>query len=132
MMKVEKNSSVQMYNDTQSLQAINANPDRHGALVQAAEQFEALFLQSMLKNMRQANEAMQANDDEENPFNSRQQKFYRSMYDGQLSLEMSKQKGLGIAEMLVKQLSPHVAFKSRSDLVAIKQKENLISESTQP
>ncbi|WP_053062418.1 rod-binding protein [Photobacterium aquae] len=107
-----------LYNDMSSLQAIKSNPDQQQALEQAAEQFEAVFLQSVLKHMRQASEALQDESDD-NPFNSRQQQFYRSMYDSQLAIEMSRQKSLGISDMLVKQLGHHEAFKPQSQLVAI-------------
>ncbi|MGF1726629.1 rod-binding protein [Photobacterium nomapromontoriensis] len=120
-MKISENEThTALYNDMSSLQAIKANPDSKIALEKAAEQFEAVFLQSVLKNMRQASEALQV-DDEDNPFNSRQQQFYRSMYDSQLAMEMSRQKSLGIADMLVKQLGHHEAFKPQSQLVAMTQ-----------
>ncbi|GHA58998.1 rod-binding protein [Photobacterium aphoticum] len=120
-MKIAENDThTALYNDMGSLQAIKANPDADNALAQAAEQFEAVFLQTVLKHMRQASEALQS-DDEDNPFNSRQQQFYRSMYDSQLAMEMSRQKSLGIADMLVNQLGQHEAFKPQSQLVAMTQ-----------
>lgn len=71
----------------------NAEP----ALREVAEQFEALFTQMMLKSMRDAGFG--------NPlFGSQQSKFYRSMFDQQLSLDMAKRSGMGIADMLVEQL----------------------------
>ncbi|MGL6295773.1 MAG: flagellar assembly peptidoglycan hydrolase FlgJ, partial [Plesiomonas sp.] len=80
---------------------IKGNRDQQQALRQVSQQFEAVFLQTILKHMRQANNAMR---DPDSPFSSRQQDFYQSFYDGQLAVEMSKKSRIGIAEMLVKQL----------------------------
>lgn len=68
------------------------------ALREVAGQFEALFLQSMLKNMREASLG--------DPIfgNSDQHELYQGMMDKQLALEMASGKGVGLAEMLVRQL----------------------------
>ncbi|MEM9057256.1 MAG: glucosaminidase domain-containing protein [Pseudomonadota bacterium] len=67
------------------------------ALREAARQFESLFTHMMLKSMRAASLG-------EGIFDSKQGEFHRDLFDQQLSLELSKGKGLGIAEMLVRQL----------------------------
>lgn len=68
------------------------------ALREVASQFEALFLQSMLKSMRDASlgDALIGNSD--------QYELYQGMMDEQLALEMASGKGIGLAEMLVRQL----------------------------
>ncbi|MGL6315310.1 rod-binding protein [Vibrio sp. WXL103] len=77
--------------------------DEQQALEGVAEQFESMFLQMVLKQMRQANEAL--NDNENNPlFNSRELKTYQEFFDGQLSMEMAKG-SIGLAESIVAQLS---------------------------
>ncbi|GMM86020.1 flagellar assembly peptidoglycan hydrolase FlgJ [Pseudoalteromonas sp. MTN2-4] len=75
------------------------------ALKKAAEQFESIFTQMLMKSMRKANEAM---EDKNSPFNSSGVKFFQEMHDQQLSLELSKKGSLGLAELIVKQLSPNV------------------------
>ncbi|WP_299019602.1 rod-binding protein [uncultured Photobacterium sp.] len=121
-MKIQDNEThTAMYNDLTSLQNIKANGDKMEALEQAAGQFEAVFLQTVLKHMRQASDAMY--DEEDSLFNSRQQKFYRSMHDSQIAVEMSQQQSLGIADMLVKQLGQHEAFKPKHQTVAMVQHE---------
>lgn len=106
-----------MYNDVNEIKSIAANPDKNKALELAANQFEAVFLQSVLSHMRKASEALK--DPEENsPFSSKQQSFFREMYDSQLAVEMSQKQSLGISDMLVKQLSQHQAFKSPNQVVA--------------
>ena len=118
---LDNDNHAAMYNDLTNLQNIKANGDKGEALKQAAGQFEAVFLQSVLKHMRQASDAL--NDEEGALFNSRQQKFYRSMHDSQIAMEMSQQQSLGIADMLVRQLGQHEAFKSQPQLVAINHQE---------
>lgn len=116
-MKIHDNGTLHLFNDMQALQNIKANPDKDTALQQAARQFEALFLQTVLKHMRQASDALQS--DEEGVLNSRQQKFYREMFDGQLALELSRQQSLGIADMLARQLSSKKTFKSEAEAVVL-------------
>ncbi|MRS15551.1 rod-binding protein [Enterobacteriaceae bacterium RIT691] len=73
-------------------------------LQKAAQQFEAIFLRNMLKEMRKTNELF---DSKDNPFNSDSVKTMQGFYDDTLCNLLSQQKGIGIAEMIVKQLSPH-------------------------
>lgn len=51
------------YQDLNELQQIKSNPDQRAALEAAAGQFEVSFLQTVLKHMRSASDALQ--DDEE-------------------------------------------------------------------
>lgn len=66
----------------------------------AAKQFESLFTQMMLKSMRDANRSFS----EGSMFSSSQGDFYQDMFDDQISMEISKGKGLGLADVLVRQL----------------------------
>ncbi|MBZ0106814.1 MAG: flagellar assembly peptidoglycan hydrolase FlgJ [Sulfuricella denitrificans] len=63
----------------------------------AAQQFEALFLNMMLKSMREATP-------EEGLFDNSNTQLYTSMMDSQLAQSMSKGKGIGLADMLVRQM----------------------------
>lgn len=67
------------------------------ALKTAAKQFEALFMNMLMKSMREASP-------QDGMFDSEQSRMYTSMLDQQLSQNLSK-RGLGLAEMLVRQLS---------------------------
>ncbi|MFZ6748378.1 flagellar assembly peptidoglycan hydrolase FlgJ [Undibacterium sp. Ren11W] len=67
------------------------------ALKAAAKQFEALFMNMMLKSMRQA-------ESKDSPFENEQSRMYTSMLDQQLSQNMSN-RGIGLADALVRQLS---------------------------
>lgn len=72
------------------------------ALEAAANQFEAIFVKMMLQSMRKAQDALA---DEDSPFNSQQVKFYRDMHDTQLASDLSAGGGVGLAEIIVQQLS---------------------------
>ena len=92
--------------DPKAVNSIKENANKAQGLEQAAEQFETLFLQMVLKSMRSASDAL---TDEESLGSSQQQRMYRDMYDGQLSMAMINKGSLGIADAMVKQLSPAVA-----------------------
>jgi flagellar protein FlgJ len=72
-------------------------------LRQVAGQFEALFLQTLLKNMRDAQLAEPLFGDSE------QHGTYQDMMDQQLAVEMSSGRGVGLADMLVRQLGGEVS-----------------------
>lgn len=72
-----------------------------GALEEAAKQFEAIFVQMMLKSMRKAQDVMA---DKDSPFNSEQVMFYRDMNDKQLASDLSNNGSIGLADIIVRQL----------------------------
>lgn len=86
--------------DFNQFTGLRAAADRNdpAALREVASQFEALFLQNMLKNMREASLG------EDILGNSDQHDLYQDMMDQQLALEMASGKGVGLADMLVRQL----------------------------
>ncbi|WBL73480.1 flagellar assembly peptidoglycan hydrolase FlgJ [Serratia liquefaciens] len=85
--------------DAQALNGLkrDAASDPQGNLKQVAQQVEGMFVQMMLKSMRAAlpQDGVLSND---------QSRLYTSMYDQQIAQQMS-QKGLGLADMMVKQMS---------------------------
>jgi len=95
------NPDVSMAADVQGLAGLKrAAKDAQSSpetLKQVASQFEALFMHMMLKSMREAS----FGDD---LFGSEQSNFYRDMYDQQLSMTLAKKHGLGLADVLVRQL----------------------------
>lgn len=70
-------------------------------LAMAAEQFEALFLQQILKQMRKASDVLSA----DNPMRSRELDTMRDFYDEILAETLAGKKQTGIADLLVQQLS---------------------------
>tara|TARA_R110002073_G_scaffold2085_3_gene14493 strand:- start:281 stop:1156 length:876 start_codon:yes stop_codon:yes gene_type:complete len=75
------------------------NPE---ALKAVAEEFESLFMNMMMKSMRSANRTLS----EGNYFNSFESKMYEDMLDEKLSVSLSKNGGLGIADLLMRQFTP--------------------------
>ncbi|HHP0458148.1 TPA: rod-binding protein [Vibrio harveyi] len=107
--------SSMLYHDNSALANIKRSRDQEGALEVVAGQFEAMFLQMVLRQMRSSSDVLA---DKDSPFASQQKGVFRDMYDGQLAMELAKKQNAGIANMLVQQLSPsmrEVAFdQSRS------------------
>jgi flagellar protein FlgJ len=93
-----------IYTDVNSVAKIKNVKDPQAALSKVSMQFESMFIGMMLKSMRQANAAFE----EDGLFESKDSLFYRDMYDQQLSIELSKGRGIGIAKALERQLSPTV------------------------
>jgi flagellar protein FlgJ len=92
--------SPSFYADFQGLDRLRASAARQDpqALREAARQFEGLFTAMMLKSMREASLGSGLGDSEET-------KTYQDMYDQQLSLQLAHGKGLGLADMLMQQLT---------------------------
>ena len=90
---------VNNYNDLQGLAALrrDAKVQDPAALREAARQFESVFTRMMLQSMRDASGG-------DPMFDSEESRFYRDMFDNQLSVDMSRGRGLGLAEMLVAQV----------------------------
>ena len=88
-----------LFADAQQLATLKREAAAHNpqALRAAAQQFEGLFIDMMLKSARAANF-------KDPLFGSSQQRFYQDLYDQQLSIQLSKTHTFGLAEMLVQQL----------------------------
>jgi len=86
--------------DARSLDALRtqAKSDPDKALKQAASQFEALFMQMLLKSMRDAVPQYDA-------MSSEAGRMYTGMLDQQMTQTMAAGKGIGLADMMVKQLA---------------------------
>jgi len=88
-----------VYTDFSGLDKLRAEARSNSpaALRSVAQQFEGIFLQMVLKSMREANFG-------DGLFDSDQSKFYRDLFDHQVSLSLADHGGIGLAEMMVKQL----------------------------
>ena len=91
--------SSQVYTDFSGLAALRARAreDKDAALDEVSRQFESLFLQMMLKSMRDASLGGGLMD-------SKQSEFYRDMYDKQIAVDMAQKQGIGLADVLKRQL----------------------------
>ncbi len=76
------------------LEARQATPE---ALRATAQQFEAVFLNMLMKSMREATP-------QDGPFDSEQTRMYTSMLDQQLTQKLAT-RGIGLADAMVRQLS---------------------------
>lgn len=74
--------------------------DSEANIHKVAQEFESLFMNEMLKAMRKAGDVV----GDGNFMNSNESKAYRDMYDQQLAVTMSKQNGVGLADVLERQL----------------------------
>ncbi|HAT1584415.1 TPA: flagellar assembly peptidoglycan hydrolase FlgJ [Citrobacter farmeri] len=86
--------------DAQSLNELKAKAGQDPAanIRPVARQVEGMFVQMMLKSMREALP-------KDGVFSSDQTRLYTSMYDQQIAQQMTAGKGLGLAEMMVKQMT---------------------------
>ena len=107
-----------------------AREDQASVLRPVAEQFEALFVQQILKESRKVSF-------DDNWLDGNQGDFYKDWYDKQLSLNLSAKGTLGFADKIVEQLSPSIPVNLESapeskvnDQQAVKIKENREAPST--
>ncbi len=106
-------SQADVYADFNGLAQLKAkaggdNAEQQGALEEVARQFETIFLKMMLKSMRDTVPDSELIDGEKT-------KFYQSMYDDQISLDLSKRGNLGLADMIVQQLGGSASNKEKID-----------------
>jgi flagellar protein FlgJ len=79
-----------------------ARTDSKGALRQTAQQFEALFLQMTMKSMR---DSVVKSDLIESSTSDQ----FESMFDKEVSVQLSKRNSMGLADMLVQSLETRQA-----------------------
>lgn len=103
-------SSVKIYTDFSGLHKLklaakNASPE---ALEEVANQFEAFFMKTMLKQMRDASLG-------DGIFDSDQSRLYQDMMDQQLSLDLADKRTIGIADSIIRQLQHTVKQNEKSE-----------------
>lgn len=93
------NNNAGVYGDFAGLEKLKSSAAHNdpAALRQVAKQFESLFARMMIKSMRDA-------IGKDPIFGSDQAQTYQGMFDDQLSLQLTQGKGLGLADMLTRQL----------------------------
>ena len=97
-MSVNTTQHANNYNDFEGLANLRsqAQRDQKSALNETAQQFEALFIQMMLAEMRKS-------IPKEGLFDSQAVRTYQDMADKQVSLDMAKRGDFGIANVIKKQ-----------------------------
>lgn len=93
------------YHDFSGLQGLKgrAREDGQGetALRAAAQQFESMFLQEMMRSMRQA--TIKSDLLESNAVDT-----FEGMFDKEVSMQMAKRGGMGLADMMVQQMKKNL------------------------
>ena len=107
MAGIQNISDAGLYTDFNGLQKLRGkvsgqekSAESQQATQKVAKQFESLFLQMMLKSMREATIAGESQE-------SDQTRFYQEMFDKQIALDLANNTdggGLGIAAMLEKDM----------------------------
>ncbi|QHM75918.1 Peptidoglycan hydrolase FlgJ [Mixta theicola] len=97
--------------DSQALNDLKrqAGGDPQGKALQVAKQVEGMFVQMMLKSMRQALP-------QDGLLSTEQSRMFTTMYDQQIAQEIGN-KGLGLADTIVKQMMPAQAPDERAGSV---------------
>ncbi len=87
--------------DTKGVDSLRQSSKQNSAqsVKAVAQQFEALFMNTVMKSMREAGSK------EGGVFDNEQSKMFTGMLDQQLSQNMAK-RGVGLADVLIRQLSP--------------------------
>jgi flagellar protein FlgJ len=98
------------YTDLNGLSALKNAPSTPEAVKAVSQQVEALFLQMMLKSMRDANAA-------DGELDSNETGMYQDMFDKQVALTLSKRQDLGIARLFERQLAGKALQTPRSSAV---------------
>lgn len=93
------NSNTALAIDSKGLESLkqSARQNSPDSLKAAAKQFEALFMNMIMKSMREATP-------QDGLFDNQQTKMYTSMLDQQMSQNMAS-RGVGLADVLIRQLS---------------------------
>ena len=98
---VPDTSAATTYTDLNGLAALKADPTSPQAISAVASQVEALFLQMMLKSMRDASMGDELDGNEMG--------VYQDMFDKQVALTISQHQDLGIGAILKRQLTGKTA-----------------------
>jgi len=104
-------TSTAVFNDLGGLASLKSQSNRGdeaGALKETAKQFEAIFLNMMLKQMREASFG-------DPLFDSDAGDSYRAMFDQQLALNLSNSGSLGIAKLIESQLGGKTTNQNGAD-----------------
>ena len=107
-------TSARSYLDFSGLGELRGKAQQHdgSALRETAQQFEAMFIQMMLKSMRDASNEMKSD-----LVHSDAAETFEGMYDKEMSVQMSKRNTLGLADSLVRQVSQMQAQPSTADIL---------------
>jgi len=103
-------SQAQIYSDFSGLAELRrqAGSDPDKAAKEVAQQFESIFVGMMVKSMRDTLP-------KDGLFSSNQMEAYQDMFDKQLALDLSKRGGIGLAEIIEKQITSSSMYKAQME-----------------
>lgn len=92
-------SIASVYTDFSGLKSLSAKArlEPNEAAKEVAQQFESIFIEIMMKSMRSATP-------KDSLFGSDQMEAYQDIFDKQLAVDMAESGGLGIAEVIQRQI----------------------------
>ena len=110
-------TSARSYLDFSGLGELRGKAQQHddSALRETAQQFEAMFIQMMLKSMRDANNEMKSD-----LVHSDAAETFEGMYDKEMSVKLSQRNALGLADSIVRNVQQRQTMMTAAD--ALKQR----------
>jgi len=95
-----------------------AQQNQDKALKESAQQFEGLFIQMMMKSMREA-----SMKDEENQ--SSGMDTFENMFDKEISVQMAKRGAMGVADFMAKAVKQQIATPSAAEVLNARQTQGM-------
>ena len=119
---VDNNSTSKSYLDFAGLGELRgqAQQNQDKALKESAQQFEGLFIQMMMKSMRDASATMK---DEENQ--SSGMDTFENMFDKEISVQMAKRGAMGVADFMAKAVKQQIATPSAAEVLNARQTQGM-------
>jgi len=119
---IDNTSTAKSYLDFSGLGELRgqAQQNQDKALKESAQQFEGLFIQMMMKSMRDASSTMK---DEENQSNGMD--TFENMFDKEISVQMAKRSALGFADYMAKAVKQQMATPSALEVLNARQQQGM-------
>ena len=119
---IDNNSTAKSYLDFSGLGELRgqAQQNQDKALKESAQQFEGLFIQMMMKSMRDASATMK---DEENQ--SSGMDTFENMFDKEISVQMAKRGAMGVADFMAKAVKQQIATPSAAEVLNARQTQGM-------
>jgi len=117
---IDNTSTAKSYLDFSGLGELRgqAQQNQDKALKESAQQFEGLFIQMMMKSMREA-----SMKDEENQ--SSGMDTFENMFDKEISVQMAKRGAMGVADFMAKAVKQQIATPSAADVLSARQQQGM-------
>ena len=120
---IDNTSTAKSYLDFSGLGELRgqAQQNQDKALKESAQQFEGLFIQMMMKSMRDASSTMKDEDNQSSAMDT-----FENMFDKEISVQMSKRSALGVADYMAKAVKQQIATTpSAADVLNARQQHGM-------